>query len=174
MYPLLDEEWRHLRYNFSNKGAIMMKSNIKKVLAGVCLAATLFTGAATPTFASSKDVPINAFTITAFEQYITPQRKENATSCYVKLNDVGHYNQAIVNVYGQKDGSVILAHKYNCNNKADNRVIKVSQAYFVTNLVNEKGYPYATLSFKRATDKNYTIQGVWSPDSVPQAGTITI
>lgn len=152
----------------------MMKSNIKKVLAGVCLAATLFTGAATPTFASSKDVTINAFTVTAFEKYIAPQIKENATSCYVKLNNIGHYNQVIVNVYGQNKTSFGFLNRNNCNNKADNRVIKVGQAYFVTNLVHERGYAYATLGFKRVTGENYTIQGVWSPDSVPQAGTITI
>lgn len=127
-----------------------------------------------PVFASSQDVRINRFTVTKNTKYVTPQLKENNSSCYVKLDDLNTQRNVMVNVFGQATADTNFAKKVNCNYGGDDRIISAGVPYFVRNSVNEKGYGYATLGFSRAVTVDYAIAGWWSPDSVYQSGVTTI
>lgn len=138
------------------------------------LAVTMMVTMAFPAFASSVDVGINRFQVTKYTKYVSPQKKENTTSCYVKLDDLNTYNSAMVNVYGQASSAELGAQKILCNDGVNDRIISVGTGYLLRNRVKENGYGYATLGFSRAVTVNYDIAGRWSPDSVWESGLITI
>ncbi len=146
---------------------------MKKVLS-LAVTDTMALLLAVPSMASSHDVQIKRFKVTARTQYVTPQLKENNTSCYIKLDNIHTYNKAMINIFGQANNSPWGATKVNCNGGKEDRVIHVGQEYLVTNMVHENGYGYATIGFSRAVTVDYDIQGVWSADSVYQPGLITI
>ncbi|MEG0484435.1 MAG: DUF2712 domain-containing protein [Oscillospiraceae bacterium] len=140
----------------------------------VALAIVLTMALAVPAFASSQDVAINRFTVTSSNQYITPQLKENGTSCYVKLNNLDTHSSAMINVYGQSAPPWGNSGKKICNYGGNDRIINVGTGYLVRNTVYESNWSHATLAFSRSITTNYDIAGYWSPDSVYQSGLITI
>ena len=146
-----------------------MKKAFSKLLSSLLLCGLVLSPITA--FASSQDVTINKFTLRSYQQYVTGQRKDNKTSCYVKIVLDG-YSNCKVNVYGQTSAGT--ASKALANYGGNDRVISSGKAYFVRNSVKELGYGYASLGFIRNTSSDYKISGLWSPDSVSQSGVTTI
>lgn len=151
-----------------------MNKLIKK-LGVLSIVSALAISTAIPAFAANtKDVHINSFTVRAYTQYIAPQRKDNASSIYLKLHNINTFNRVMVNVFGQTSGALHGAQKIMANDGIDNRIVNVEQKYFIRNQVHEKGFGHATLGFSRAITIDYDIAGLWSSDSVYEPGVITI
>ena len=108
-----------------------------------------------------QDSKITDLKVTSSQKYIDGRPKLDATSATIKLSKAK--TPVVVRVYGMKSAKGIKKDF----TAGTPKVVKVSKKYtYLPNYVKENGRGWACLGFVRAGDKNVTITGVWSPDSI--------
>lgn len=154
---------------------------MKKKLLATLLASILLLSITIPASASNTDTSFKfSFGVSGGQNMnlYTTRAKENATSSYV------HYKAGkgslCIRMYGSTVKGVIkrndrggYSNVVECTYPYDMPVLKIGTRGFVRQLIYEKGFPYAALGAMGRSEV-YTCSGVWSPDSVPEAGVKTL
>lgn len=143
----------------------------KKIVSAI-LAVSMLGAMSTSVFANNTDRPFYFHASTGYN-HTSIETKDNSSSIYCKITEWDE-NQGVltvlVNAWGWKNDT-----QANCNYGGNNRILKFTQSTMIRNSVNEKGYALASLSFTKNTSASgYWVGGVWSPDSIPESGSITI
>lgn len=123
--------------------------------------------------ASNSDTYLTNFRVSKYQSYTPTRTKDNASSIYAKITSTtGNARTAKVDAWGYEGGETFLQL---CNYGGNERLIPFYKATMIRNTVKENGYRYAALGFAiNGVGPDYYINGAWSPDSVPQSGSITI
>ena len=118
------------------------------------------------------------FTLREDQRFLNTREKQDDTPCYVRVNNA-LINQVIhINAFGylvdDKEATTLRGHCTRDGYGQYQEFVSILpyQDYRIRNMINEFGYPYASLGFSSPSDGAFQgevgneVSGVWSPDSL--------
>ena len=114
-----------------------------------------------------KNTRDESFSVTDGNPSTNAREKGTDTSVYLNLTKARFQGTVRVSIYGCNGSN-----QKNCTIKRDSYEVEAGKKYMLFNTVHECNFPAAKLVFSGLNGR--TVEGVWSPDSVPESGCIEL
>ena len=118
------------------------------------------------------------FSLFAYHRFLNPQDKLDDSPCYVWIREALVNQPVYIRAYGFSIKDKNTTFKENLTrdgdgNVADHVIVQPFLHYRIRSMINEFGYPYASLAFYspdnlahvNGTNMGNEVSGYWSPDS---------